>query len=134
MLAPPVDDYMDASSHNDPQHQHHDHHSIGEQISGGVGIIKGMMKDLGDGQEQETLTPWPTTHIPLIEDYRMVMAKRGVFQSLASMGLPALTIHTLVKRSGRALKNSRSALLRTWGPIGVCSPPSLLFWKVTLMG
>lgn len=132
MLAPPVDDYMDASSHNE-QH-HHDHHSIGEQISGGVGIIKGMMKDLGDGQEQETFTPWPTTRIPLIEDYRMVMAKRGVFQSLASMGLPALTIHTLVKHSGRALKSSRSALLRTWGPIGVCSPPFLFQKKATLMG
>lgn len=123
VLAPPCYDYMDASAYNDQQQQpQQPQPSIGEQISGGVGILKGMMKDLSEGQEQETLTPWPTTHIPLIEDYRMVMAKRAVFQSLASMGLPALTIHSLVKYSGRALKGSRSALVRTWGPIGVCSP------------
>lgn len=67
----------------------------------------------------DTLTPWPTTEIPLIEDYRMVMAKRAVFQSIASMGLPAFTIHSVVKYSGRMLKNSKMVFLRTWAPIGV---------------
>ncbi|KAA8650097.1 hypothetical protein EYZ11_001299 [Aspergillus tanneri] len=67
----------------------------------------------------DTLTPWPTTRIPLIEDYRMVMAKRAVFQSIASMGLPAFTIHTVVKHSGRMLKNSKSVFFRTWAPIGL---------------
>lgn len=72
-----------------------------------------------EGDESDPLVPWATTHIPLIDDYRMVMAKRAVFQSIASMGLPALTIHSIVRYSGRALKNSKNTLIRTWGPIGV---------------
>lgn len=72
------------------------------------------------------LTPWKTTEIPLNEDYRVVMAKRAVFQGLASMALPAFTIHSVVKYSGRMMKNYKSALLRTWAPIGVC-PTSSLF-------
>jgi mitochondrial fission process protein 1 len=58
-------------------------------------------------------------HVPAIEDYRAVMAQRAVFQSLASMGLPAFTIHSIVRYSGRALKNTKNVTLRTWGPIGV---------------
>jgi mitochondrial fission process protein 1 len=58
-------------------------------------------------------------HIPALEDYRAIMAQRAVFQSIASMGLPAFTIHSIVRYSGRALKNSKNATLRTWGPIGV---------------
>lgn len=54
-----------------------------------------------------------------IEDYRAVMAQRAVFQSIASMGLPAFTIHSIVKYAGRALKNNKNVTLRTWGPIGV---------------
>jgi len=58
-------------------------------------------------------------HIPALEDYRAVMAQRAVFQSIASMGLPAFTIHSIVRYSGRALKNASNVTLRTWGPIGV---------------
>lgn len=58
-------------------------------------------------------------HIPAIEDYRSVMVQRAVFQSLASMGLPAFTIHSIVKYSGKALKTATNTTLRTWGPIGV---------------
>ncbi|KAI0177557.1 mitochondrial 18 KDa protein-domain-containing protein [Pestalotiopsis sp. NC0098] len=54
-----------------------------------------------------------------LEDYRTVMLQRGIFQSLASMGLPAFTIHSVVRYSGRALKNAKNARLRTWGPIGL---------------
>jgi mitochondrial fission process protein 1 len=61
-------------------------------------------------------------HIPAIEDYRAVMIQRAVFQSLASMGLPAFTIHSIVRYSGRALKDVKNAKLRTWGPIGVSHP------------
>ena len=60
-------------------------------------------------------------HIPAIEDYRSVMVQRAVFQSLASMGLPAFTIHSIVKYSGKALKTASNTTLRTWGPIGVSS-------------
>lgn len=57
--------------------------------------------------------------VPAIEDYRAVMAQRALFQGVASMGLPAFTIHSIVRYSGRALKDARNKTLRTWGPIGV---------------
>lgn len=57
--------------------------------------------------------------IPAIEDYRAVMAQRAVFQAVASMGLPAFTIHSIVRYSGRALKDAKNKTLKTWGPIGV---------------
>ena len=58
--------------------------------------------------------------VPAIEDWRAVAAQRAVFQSVASMGLPAFTIHSIVRYSGQyAKKNIKNARLRTWGPIGV---------------
>ncbi|KAH3956010.1 hypothetical protein HBI56_163880 [Parastagonospora nodorum] len=57
--------------------------------------------------------------IPAIEDYRAVMAQRAVFQAVASMGLPAFTIHSIVRYSGRAMKDAKNKTLRTWGPIGL---------------
>jgi fission process protein 1 len=62
--------------------------------------------------------------IPAIEDYRAVMAQRAVFQSIASMGLPAFTIHSIVRYSGRAMKNVKNVTIRTWGPIGVSTANS----------
>ncbi|PGG97566.1 hypothetical protein GX51_07260 [Blastomyces parvus] len=69
--------------------------------------------------DEDTLVPWQTTKIPLVEDYRAVMAERAVFQALASMGLPALTIHSVVKYSGRALRGAKATIIRTWLPIGL---------------
>lgn len=63
--------------------------------------------------------PLQRQQIPAIEDYRAVMAQRAVFQSLASMGLPAFTIHSIVRYSGRAMKDVANKRLRSWGPIGV---------------
>ncbi|CAK7270088.1 hypothetical protein SEPCBS57363_003925 [Sporothrix epigloea] len=54
-----------------------------------------------------------------LEDYRTVMAQRAVFQSIASMGLPAFTIHSVVRYSSRALKTASNKTIRTWGPIGL---------------
>lgn len=54
-----------------------------------------------------------------LEDWRTVMVQRGIFQSIASMGLPAFTIHSVVRYSGRALKNAKNATIRTWAPIGL---------------
>ncbi len=54
-----------------------------------------------------------------LEDYRTVMAQRAIFQSLASMGLPAFTIHSVVRYSGRAMKDMKNKTIRTWGPIGL---------------
>lgn len=47
------------------------------------------------------------------------MVQRGIFQSLASMGLPAFTIHSVVRYSGQALKKVKNPTIRTWGPIGL---------------
>ena len=60
-------------------------------------------------------------HVPAIEDWRSVMAERALFQSVASMGLPAFTIHSIVRYSGKALKDAKNKTVRTWGPIGVGS-------------
>lgn len=57
--------------------------------------------------------------VPPLEDYRTVMIQRGLFQSIASMGLPAFTIHSVVRYSGRAMKDIRNKTIRTWGPIGL---------------
>ncbi|KAG9549983.1 hypothetical protein KCU77_g6315, partial [Aureobasidium melanogenum] len=67
--------------------------------------------------------------VPLIEDYRVVMAQRAIFQGIASMGLPAFTIHSIVKYTGKALKNNKNVKLRTWGPIGLglAAVPALPF-------
>ncbi|GLI73029.1 hypothetical protein PoHVEF18_001219 [Penicillium ochrochloron] len=105
-LAPPGDAHKDATS---------------EQILVGMatGNINMPLTSEGRSEEKDSLTPWPTTEISLAEDYRMVMAKRAVFQSIASMGLPAFTIHSVVKYSGRAVKGVKNTLLRTWFPIGL---------------
>lgn len=58
-------------------------------------------------------------HVPAIEDYRSVILQRAIFQSVASMGLPAFTIHSIVKFSGKALKDVKNTRIRTYGPIGV---------------
>ena len=81
---------------------------VGESRSLGAGIT-------GDSIAKQS----PEGRVVPIEDYRAVMAQRAVFQGIASMGLPAFTIHSIVRYSGRALKNSANKTLRTWGPIGL---------------
>lgn len=81
-----------------------------------VQTLKSAAEATVDGPSPETLQPGKV--VP-IEDYRAVMVQRAVFQSIASMGLPAFTIHSIVRYSGRALKNAKNPALRTWGPIGV---------------
>ncbi|KAI0347472.1 hypothetical protein BDW22DRAFT_1351917 [Trametopsis cervina] len=46
----------------------------------------------------------------------MVAVKRAVFQSVASMALPAFTIHTAVRQAKRAFTNAQNKTLRMWGP------------------
>ncbi|KAK6502148.1 hypothetical protein TWF506_002746 [Arthrobotrys conoides] len=57
--------------------------------------------------------------VPLKDDYRVVGVQRAIFQSVASMLFPALTIHSVVKYSGKAMKDVKNVRLRTWGPIGL---------------
>ncbi|KAM0340244.1 hypothetical protein ACHAPU_010588 [Fusarium lateritium] len=76
---------------------------------------------------QEKVTGLPATEtraiqpgtVPALEDYRTVMVQRALFQGLASMGLPAFTIHSVVRYSGRAMKDMKNKTIRTWGPIGL---------------
>ncbi|WWD07870.1 hypothetical protein V865_005977 [Kwoniella europaea PYCC6329] len=49
----------------------------------------------------------------------MVAVKRSVFQGIASMALPAFTIHTAVKQAGRQFAKSSNPTLRRWGPTSV---------------
>ncbi|KAI0722151.1 mitochondrial 18 KDa protein-domain-containing protein [Cerioporus squamosus] len=57
----------------------------------------------------------------------MIAVKRSVFQSIASMALPAFTIHTAVKQAKKALANAQNPRLRTWGPTatGLAIVPAL---------
>jgi hypothetical protein len=89
-------------------------------------------KDKADGKDSVTLVKKDVTpgHVPAIEDYRAVMVQRAIFQSLASMGLPAFTIHSIVRYSGKYLKNAKNLTIRTYGPIGVSSSHQR-FWKET---
>ena len=79
--------------------------------------------------ENPELAPASTGVVPAIDDYRARMAERAVFQGIASMGLPAFTIHSIVRYSGRAMKEVKNVRLRTWGPIGLglAAVPALPF-------
>jgi len=57
--------------------------------------------------------------VALVDDYRVVAVQRAIFQSIASMGLPAFTVHSIVKYSGKAFKNAANKNVRTWAPIGL---------------
>lgn len=54
-----------------------------------------------------------------LDDWQFVATKRAVFQSIASMGLPAFTIHSTVKYAGKAMANVKNQRLRTFGPVGL---------------
>jgi len=89
-----------------------------------AGTKVGVLEEGGRGKEEKLEVE--RGHVPAIEDWRSVMAQRAVFQGVASMGLPAFTIHSVVKYSGRAMKDVKNVRIRTWGPIGVSVHPSLL--------
>ncbi|KAL4075755.1 mitochondrial 18 KDa protein-domain-containing protein [Scleroderma citrinum] len=57
----------------------------------------------------------------------LVAVKRAVFQSVASMALPAFTIHTIVARSKPMFSRSQHPRIRTWGPTlaGLAVVPAL---------
>ncbi|OCB84599.1 hypothetical protein A7U60_g8586 [Sanghuangporus baumii] len=75
--------------------------------------------------------PNPLEAATLTEHQRLALAavKRGTFQVVASMAFPALTIHTLVRYSGRAMSRipRLSPRTRAWGPtcIGLAAVPFL---------
>lgn len=89
---------------------------------GEPGVVSKRATDAREQVREEhhtTLGGYQPGHVPAIDDYRSVMLQRAVFQSIASMGLPAFTIHSIVKYSGKALKGNKNLRIRNYGPIGV---------------
>ena len=59
----------------------------------------------------------------------LVAVKRSVFQGVASMALPAFTIHTAVRQAGRQFAKSSNMTVKRWGPtmVGIGLVPALPF-------
>ncbi|KAG0233941.1 hypothetical protein BGW42_007016 [Actinomortierella wolfii] len=57
----------------------------------------------------------------------LTVLKRSIFQGLASLVAPAVTIHTVVHYAGKAFKDSANVTLRRWGPsaMGLAVIPAL---------
>ncbi|KAK1229631.1 hypothetical protein PQX77_007299 [Marasmius sp. AFHP31] len=57
----------------------------------------------------------------------LIAVQRATFQSIASMALPALTIHTAVKQAKKAFVNVKNPRVKVWGPTmtGLAIVPAL---------
>lgn len=60
-----------------------------------------------------------TSTVPVLEDHRTVAMQRIFFHTMASMAFPAFTIRQIVKYTNWAMKDVKSKVLRTSGPIGL---------------
>ncbi|KAG7194748.1 uncharacterized protein KQ657_004427 [Scheffersomyces spartinae] len=105
-------------------------------ILGDVGYTMWKTNLLSKGLYTPGLLPWQSSpkvadpvqaaefqkeygHSIVESDWRLVGLKRGIFQSIASMGLPAFTIHSTVRYSSLLFKNSSIAPLKSYGPIAL---------------
>ncbi|KAI3405927.1 hypothetical protein KGF56_001146 [Candida oxycetoniae] len=102
-------------------------------IIGDVSYAAWKTKLKSQGRYQVGLQPWnkalkpdliaaatfKETHSTIDSDWKLVALKRGIFQSIASMGLPAFTIHSAVRYSSYFFKNTKIAAMRTYGPVAV---------------
>lgn len=105
-------------------------------LLGDVGYASWKVKLKNEGRFTPHLKPWNYPYPPpdanaaaaykaevgdnLAEsDWRVQFVKRGVFQSLASMALPAFTIHSAVRYSSVLFKNSSVKLVKTYGPVAI---------------
>ncbi|OSX60324.1 hypothetical protein POSPLADRAFT_1040555 [Postia placenta MAD-698-R-SB12] len=61
-------------------------------------------------------TPLEAAHFSEPTRVGMIAVKRAVFQSIASMALPAFTIHTAVRQAKKAFVNVKNPRVKTWGP------------------
>lgn len=102
-------------------------------LLGDVGYASWKVKMKAEGRFTPGLKPWNSAPVAdpkaaavyqkevsgnLAEaDWRVMFVKRGIFQGLASMALPAFTIHSAVRYSSVIFKNSRVKPLRTYGPV-----------------
>lgn len=115
--------------HTDADTNKNDEKEVVVKASGALqemtkGVVEGAKKTVGastgnGGAGSLTGGQVVPGRVSAIEDYRTVMVQRAIFQGLASMGLPAFTIHSIVRYSGRAMKDVKNKTLRTWGPIGL---------------
>ncbi|CAN3364877.1 hypothetical protein DICA3_E19944 [Diutina catenulata] len=95
-----------------------------------------------EGKYRPGLMPWqPTppadpkakaqfleTHPKRYEnDWRVAAVKGAIFQLVASMALPAFTIHSTVRYSSVLFKNASNPKIKTWGPValGLAVVPAL---------
>ncbi|PPR02475.1 hypothetical protein CVT24_002024 [Panaeolus cyanescens] len=73
--------------------------------------------------------PSPTEAANFSEPTRLGLAavQRATFQSVASMALPAFTIHTVVAQSRKAFRNAANPRVQAWGPTitGLAVVPAL---------
>jgi len=72
-------------------------------------------------------TPFEAAHFTEPTRLGLVAVKRATFQSVASMALPAFTIHTAVRQAKKAFDKSTNLRVRTWGPTatGLAIVPAL---------
>ncbi|KAG0686638.1 hypothetical protein C6P40_003665 [Pichia californica] len=94
-------------------------------LVGDVAFESWKAKLMQEGKYRKGLKPWDT--IPEADqlaksqyndlDWKLIGVKRAVFQSIASMGLPAFTIHSTVRYSSILFKNSGNKNVRTFGPV-----------------
>lgn len=79
------------------------------------------------GTHRPGLKPWdPTPEVSALLrdsyddlDWKIIGVKRALFQSIASMGLPAFTIHSTVRYSSILFKDSANKTLKTFGPVAL---------------
>ncbi|KAJ6599354.1 mitochondrial 18 KDa protein-domain-containing protein [Mycena vulgaris] len=61
-------------------------------------------------------TPLEAAHFSEPVRIGMAAVERATFQSIASMALPAFTIHTAVRQAKKAFDKAKNPRLRAWGP------------------
>ncbi|KAJ8523001.1 hypothetical protein ONZ45_g527 [Pleurotus djamor] len=61
-------------------------------------------------------TPIEAAHFSEPTRISLIAVQRACFQSIASMALPAFTIHTAVRMSTGAFKNVKNPRIKAWGP------------------
>ncbi|EER35843.1 conserved hypothetical protein [Candida tropicalis MYA-3404] len=102
-------------------------------ILGDVSYAAWITKMKSEGKYLPGLKPWDkepeanetaaktflSTHNVVDTDWRLSALKRGIFQSVASMGLPAFTIHSAVRYSSYIFKNSKIPAFKTYGPVAI---------------
>jgi fission process protein 1 len=121
ILAPPSKAFMDARDSNIRSIAKY--HAMSNAPRSSAHALGSQSVGWGDDDDgADSLEPWPVKHVPLADDYRVVMAKRAIFHGLASIGLPTFTIHRIVKYSGGYFKGRNTLLARSCMPLGVSFP------------